>query len=164
MSAYFAALLTRAGDRWSGRNFDMESVDDLDGLVEVLRDATPDAGLGLFFLEEDDEYFAIVRVDADSTVDARIFISDGRAVGSFPLASLVMAEALPVGDDDDEEEEGARPEVEPIGDADVVADLGVPAETLLELSTEEGLLPADVITTICEKAGCADVLERVREE
>jgi hypothetical protein len=33
----------------------------------------------------------------------------------------------------------------------------------VHLCGEEGLLPADVITRICAKAGCADVLEEIRE-
>lgn len=165
MSVYFAAQLTRdAADRWSGHSVDMDNVDDVDAVLDMLRDATADGGLGLFFLEEDDEYFAIARVDSDPRSEPRVFISDSRAVRHFPLAALVMAEAVPATAVDDDEDEGTRPESDPAGDTDLVADLGTPAETLLELSVEEGLLPADVISAVCEKAGCADVLERVREE
>ena len=39
-----------------------------------------EGGTALFFLEENDEYLAIVRVDGDG--DPRTFISDGRAVGT----------------------------------------------------------------------------------
>ena len=34
---------------------------------------------------------------------------------------------------------------DPIGDADVLADLGTPADRLLKLCAEEGQLPADIL-------------------
>jgi putative tRNA adenosine deaminase-associated protein len=66
-------------------------------------------------------------------------------------------------DDDDDDDEGTRPVAEPVGDAELLADLGTPGSELVDLCAEEGLLPADVLTTVCERAGCADVLEELRE-
>ncbi len=62
-------------------------------------------------------------------------------------------------DEEDDEDEGTRPIAEPVGDAALLADLGTPADDLLALCAEEGLLPADVLTALCERAGCDDVLE-----
>jgi putative tRNA adenosine deaminase-associated protein len=64
---------------------------------------------------------------------------------------------------EDDEDEGTRPIAEPVGDASLLSDLGTPADRLLELCAEEGLLPGDVLTTLCENAGCDDVLEQLRE-
>jgi putative tRNA adenosine deaminase-associated protein len=159
---YFAAALAQSPDGWSGREIDMESVEDLDSLVETLRDLSAD-GTVLFFLEEDDEYLAIVRVDGDR--DPRTFISDDRAVGTSALAALVMEDVAPPeeAESDDDDDEGTRPDAEVAGDVEVVASFGVPGDRLVALCATEGMLPADIVTAICEKAGCADVLDEVRE-
>ncbi len=140
----------------------MENVEDLDALVETLRDVA-DGGTALFFLEEDDEYLAIVRVDGDA--DPRTFISDDRAVGTSAMAALVMEDLAPPeeADGDDDDDEGTRADAEVAGDTEIVAPFGVPGDTLVDLCATEGMLPADIITAICEKAGCAEALDELRE-
>lgn len=159
---YFAAALVQADDGWTAREVDMDTVEDLDTLVESLRDSA-DGGTALFFLEEDDEYLAIVRVDGDG--DPRTFISDDRAVGTSALAALVMEDVTPPeeADAEDDDEESTRPDAEVAGDADIVASLGTSAERLVELCQTEGMLPGDIVTAICEKAGCVDALDEIRE-
>ena len=159
---YFAAALVQSSDGWSAREVDMDTVEDLDSLVESLRDAA-DGGTALFFLEEDDEYLAIVRVDGDG--DPRTFISDDRAVGTSPLAALVMEDVTPPeeADADEDDDEGVRPDAEIAGDAEIVASFGVSADQLVGLCATEGMLPADIVTAVCEKAGCADALDELRE-
>ena len=158
MSQYFAALIHRSSDGWRGEEMLLDDIEDLDGLVDEVRDRAD--GLALVFLEEDDEYFAVVRIDGDR--DARTFISDVRAIDTFPLAARIMEDEVPIepaADDDD----SPPPVTIPAGDPTIVEDLGVSSAALIALCGEEGLLPADVITAICTKAGCADVLEEVRE-
>ena len=60
------------------------------------------------------------------------------------------------------EEESVRPEVEPAGQLDLLADLGVDEDQLVQLCGEKGMLPADVIFEICERIGCGPVLEELR--
>ena len=158
MATYFAAVLARTSRGWKGREIEMVGIEDLDALADQIRDVG-DGGTALFFLEEDDEYVAIVRVDGDG--DPRTFISDDRAVGTSALAELVMQDVV-VPEPVEDEEEGIKPAPEAVGDAEIVADLGVSADTLLELCAEEGYLPSDIMTAICEKAGCVDVLDEVR--
>ncbi len=163
--SYFAAALARTEQGWTGVELDLSEVEDLEQLADLLRDLTGEGdGPALLLLEEDDEHLAVVRVDggAGSLSEPRVFLSDRRAV----LASEVAAMLWEAGDDeadDDDEDEGTRPIAEPVGDTGVLADLGTSAESLLDLCAEEGLLPADVLTTLCENAGCDDVLERLRE-
>jgi putative tRNA adenosine deaminase-associated protein len=159
---YFAAALYQSPDGWSAREVDMDHVEDLDSLVETLRDLG-DGGTALFFLEEDDEYLAIVRVDGDG--DPRTFISDDRAVGTSALAALVMEDVKPPeeGEAEDDDDEGTRPDAEVAGDADIVASFGVGADALVDLCHTEGMLPADIVSAICEKAGCAEQLDELRE-
>jgi putative tRNA adenosine deaminase-associated protein len=159
---YFAAALVQSPSGWTAREIDMDAIEDLDSLVELLRDHA-DGGTAVFFLEEDDEYLAIVRVDGDN--DPRTFISDDRAIGTSARAALLMEDVVPPeeAEPDDEDDEGTRADAEVAGDADIVASFGVPAERLVELCSTEGMLPADIVTAICEKAGCGDVLDDVRE-
>lgn len=159
---YFAAALVQGPDGWTAREVEMDNVEDLDTLVESLRDSA-DGGTALFFLEEDDEYLAIVRVDGDG--DPRTFISDDRAVGTSALAALIMEDvtAPEEAEGDDDDEESTRPDAEIAGDADIVASYGISAERLLEICSTEGMLPGDIVTAICEKAGCVDVLDEIRE-
>lgn len=168
--AYFAAALARSDGAWVGSEFDLDETEDLDQVVDLLRELAGDDsdGPALLFVEEDDEWFGIVRVDGDN--DPRVFVSDSRVVEQSHVAGLLYEEAAaqPVleADDSDEgdedDEESMRPAAEPAGDAGLLADLGTSSGRLLELCAEEGQLPADVITAICERAGCLDELEQLR--
>lgn len=159
MSIYFAAVLAPTASGWVGRELDMKGIEDLDALADQMRE-TSDEGTVLFFLEEDEEYLAIVRVDGEG--DPRTFISDDRAVGTSALAELVMQDVAPPEPAEEDEEEGIKPEPEAVGDAEIVASFGISSDTLLELCAEEGYLPADIMTAICEKAGCVDLLDEIR--
>ena len=163
--SYFAAALARTSGGWTGSEFDLDDVEDLESLAEALRDLSGDEpGPALLLLEENDEHVAVVRVDGGtgSLEEPRVFLSDRRAVQSSEVAAMLWEEAeLDEAVDDDDE--GTRPVAEPVGDASLLADLGTPADDLLKLCATEGLLPADVLTALCERAGCADVLEELRE-
>jgi putative tRNA adenosine deaminase-associated protein len=168
---HFAAALSRRPSGWSGEELDLKEVEDLDGVVEEMRRYGDDAEIQLMFIEEDDEWFAIVRVDEDG--DPRVFLSDGRVMETSTLGALfgeAAAVAEPRDDDDDDDEddedddedEGGQTSGDPIGDPDVLADLGTPSAKLLALCAEEGQLPADIISTLCENAGCLEELDALR--
>lgn len=163
--SYFAAALARTEQGWTGVELDLTEVDDLEGLADLLRDLTGDGdGPALLLLDEDDEHLAVVRVDggAGSLSEPRVFLSDRRAILASDVAAMLWEDADGDADEDDEDE-GTRAIAEPVGDAGLLADLGTSERDLLDLCAEEGLLPADVLTTVCERAGCDDVLERLRE-
>ena len=162
--SYFAAALARSEQGWTGIELDLDEVDDLESLADLLRDLTGDGtGPALLLLEEDDEHLAIVRVDggAGSLAEPRVFLSDERAVLQSDVAAMLWEEGSAPSEDDDDE--GTRPVAQPVGEAGLLADLGTSADELLALCAEEGRLPADVLTEVCERAGCADVLEGLRE-
>jgi putative tRNA adenosine deaminase-associated protein len=165
--SYFAAALARTGESWTGVEVDLDELEDIEALTDLMRDLSGEgAGPALLMLEEDDEYVAIVRVDGGTggLGEPRVFLSDRRAVQGSDVAAMLWEEAEDEDDeDDDEDDEGTRPVAEPVGDAELLADLGTPAAQLVDLCAEEGLLPADVLTSVCERAGCADVLEELRE-
>jgi putative tRNA adenosine deaminase-associated protein len=170
--SYFAAALARSDDGWTAREMDLTGVEDLDALTDQLRDVITDAAAStvVLFVEEDDEYLAIVRLDAE--LEPRVFLSDVRVVDSSVIAAMLYEEAAAesledaVDEDDDEaddEEDGAlRAEADPAGDEDLLVDLGMPGKVLLDLCAEEGMLPADVITAVCESLGCAEQVEALR--
>ena len=164
--SYFAAALARTSGGWTGSELDLDEVEDLEALAEQLRDLSGDEpGPALLLFEENDEYVAIVRVDGGtgSLDEPRVFLSDRRAVQGSDVAALLWEEADLSEVAEDDEDEGTRPVAEPVGDTTVLADLGTPPAELLRLCASEGLLPADVLTAVCEKAGCADVLEALRD-
>ena len=67
------------------------------------------------------------------------------------------------GDGDDEDETpAADPDADPVGDADLLADLGISAARLLELCAHDGLLPSDVTAELCQIIGCGDEVEELR--
>jgi putative tRNA adenosine deaminase-associated protein len=162
--SHFAAALARIERGWTGTELDLGDIDDLEVLADGLRDLTGDGpGPALLLLEEDDEYVAVVRVDGGggSLDEPRVFLSDRRAVQGSDVAAMLWEQAVEEGGDD--EDEGTRPVADPVGDTTLLTDLGTPPDELLRLCAEEGLLPADVITELCERAGCGDVLEGLRE-
>jgi putative tRNA adenosine deaminase-associated protein len=161
---YFAAAVTCTEDGWVGAEVDLDEVEDLEALGDLLRDQLGDAeGPALLLFEEDDEHFALVRVDGGrrSLDEPRVFLSDRRAVQGSEVAAMLWELADPA-DADDDEDEGTKAVAEPVGEAGLLSDLGVSGSELLDLCAGR-LLPADVLTTLCERAGCAEVLEELRE-
>ena len=162
---YFAAALARTADGWTGKELDLHEVEDLESLADELRDLVEDEdGPALLLLEEDDEYVGVVRVDAGELDEPRVFLSDRRAVLGSDVAAMLWEDAEDESEgDEDEEDEGTRPVAEPVGDPALLSDLGTSPDVLLELCAEEGLLPADVLTGIAERAGFLDVLDSLRD-
>jgi putative tRNA adenosine deaminase-associated protein len=160
--------VARTSQGWVGDEVDLDDVKDLDGIADLLREIAGDDwdGPALLFVEEDDEWFGVVRLDPDG--EPRWFISDSRAVATSEIAPLLYEGAEPdepaEDGDEDEDGDGSRAPVGagPAGDEDLLADLGTPARRLLTLCVEEGKLPADVIATLCESAGCLESLEQLR--
>ncbi len=171
--SYFAVALARLGGRWAGDELDLDDVQDVDELADAAHEALSqyaDASAGpasptLVFCEEDDEWLGIARIDGDA--EPRLFLSDGRATDSSDLAETIFGDVGPPNDEDEDEDEDddrpALPPGDPVGDAELLVDLGTSAENLLALCAEEGMLPGDVIAALCENAGCLDEFERLRE-
>ena len=165
--SYFAAALARSAAGWSAQEVDLDEMEDLEAVAEHLRELTGDGeGPALLLLEEDDEYVAIVRVDGGvgSLDEPRVFLSDVRAVQASEVAAMLWEDSALADTVDDEDDEGTRPVAEPVGDTGLLTDLGTSPDDLLELCAEEGLLPADVLAAVGERAGFADALEQARGE
>lgn len=171
--SYFAVAAARGPRDWTVSELDLGRPTDLSDVEEVadlLRDVDADAAVSLLFVEVDDEYLAILRLDDGE--DLRVFGSDAAFVDESPLGAVLLGEEdrpdpieLPDSDDEYEQTEelsGNPDDIEPIGDPDLLTDLGVPGRKLVELCAGEGLLPSDVTTEICTVLGCGDAVEELR--
>lgn len=159
--AYVATALARAASKWRGREIDIEELEDLDTVVDALRDLANGPGPALLLVEENDEWFGILRLDGDA--DPKLFLSDARVLAESDIATALFADA-PVTQLEPDTEEGTAISAagDAVGDTDLLTDLGTSAAELLSLCAEEGLLPGDVLTTISERAGCLEPLEELR--
>jgi putative tRNA adenosine deaminase-associated protein len=171
----FAAAVARGKNGWTTSELELTGLADIDEVVDRLQDVEPDADLSLLFVEADDQYLVILRLD--ETEDLRIFGSDSAFAEESRLGALLLgdieAPALEIDDlaspsvagldDEDADEKPVDPDADPIGDADLLADLGISANRLLSLCALEGMLPSDVTAEIAQKLGCGDELEELRE-
>ena len=162
-----AVALSRVGTSWSAKDVDLEDPETLDDLIDQLDSVDADAGdqsLSIVFIEEDDEWLGVIRATAETLQDPRIFLSDGRVLVTSALAERLFGDALPVlaPVEDEDEDTAGRPDAQPVGDPELLADLGTPGDVLVELCAEEGALPSDVVATLCERAGCLDALDALR--
>jgi len=167
--SYFVAAAVRGSTGWSAKEVDLAGVADIEEVADRLRDVESDADVALLFVESDETYLAILRLDDGE--DLRIFGSDAVFAEESRLGTLLLGDIeapVPEIDEvvagtDDTIRPPADPDVEPVGDADLLADLGVPAGRLLALCAREGMLPADVTAEVCQAIGAGDAVEELRE-
>lgn len=171
--SYFAAAVVRDDSGWTAAEVSLRGVNDLDEVAERLRDVEPDADLSLLFVEADDAYLVVLRLDEGE--DLRVFGSDSAYAEESRLGSVLVGdlkapdlddvgESRRTGGDATEESDqpAVDPEADPVGDADLLADLGISAQRLIALCTREGMLPADVTAEVCQVLGCGDEVEELR--
>jgi putative tRNA adenosine deaminase-associated protein len=179
--SYFAAAAVRDSDGWSASEVSLTDAADLEDVADRLREVQPAADISLLFVESDDVYLVIMRLDQGE--DLRVFGSDAAFADDSRLGALLLGDlgasaeltvadltadvAGEAGAEGASEEEpppvAAVADADPAGDVDLLADLGVPGFRLLELCTQEGMLPADITAEICQTIGCGDEVEELRE-
>jgi|SRR5690606_13460621 len=153
----FSAAFVKTGEGWVGAGVDLTDAEIADDLGDAVQEALGLGGdeLALLCVEVDDEWFGIVRYEDD--LDPRVFVSDAHAAQGDPIGEILL-ELAGVSDVSEAPDLGIRP----VGDLELLADLSLTAEELLELSMEEGVLPADILSLIAERLGFADELDRLR--
>ncbi|MFC6015598.1 tRNA adenosine deaminase-associated protein [Plantactinospora solaniradicis] len=176
--SYFAAAVARGASGWTAAEVDLSGAADIDEVADLLRDVDQDAEVSLLFVESDDVYLAIMRLDEGE--DLRIFGSDSAFAEESRLGALLVgdikAPALEIDDvvepvepaagssgGDDDNDPVVDPDADPVGDADLLADLGISAHRLLAICSHEGMLPADVTAQVCQVIGCGNEVEELRE-
>ena len=178
---YFAALLARTEDGWEASDTELDDVETLSDLADLAREATADEDTVLVLIEQEDAWFGVVRVDGEE--DPRIYVSDAAAAARSSYGEILLTDELlgrePGGDradlaldldldgtEDGEADNGGDAEDDgtgaeavphgPVGDAEVLDDLGVGEKELRSLDAVEAL------TAIAEALGASEVLETVR--
>ncbi len=177
---YFAALLARTEDGWEASDTELDDVETLSDLADLAREASPDEDTVLVLIEQEDAWFGVVRVDGED--DPRIYVSDAAAAQRSAYGELLLTDELlgrePGADDvpdldsldldgtedgeseDDDDEEGAAATDavphSPVGDSEILDDLGISEKELRALDAD------DALNTIAEALGASEVLETVR--
>jgi putative tRNA adenosine deaminase-associated protein len=181
VTVYFAALLARTEDGWEASDTELDDVETLSDLADLAREASPDEDTVLVLIEQEDGWFGVVRVDGEE--DPRIYVSDAAAAARSSYGEILLTDELlgrepgdeepdldaldldgtEDGEPDDEAADDSAPAAGsadavphgPVGDAQVLEDLGV-SEKELRSMTE------DAVNEIAEALGASEVLETVR--
>ncbi|HEY7224314.1 MAG TPA: tRNA adenosine deaminase-associated protein [Micromonosporaceae bacterium] len=175
--SHFAAAVVRSEGQWSASELSLTDAADVQDVADRLRDADPSADVALLFVESDDAYLTILRLDEGE--DLRVFSSDAAFADESRVGALLLGESpqtsveidaeltAPPTPDAEPAKGAADPGdpglVEPAGDPALLADLGVPATHLLALCANEDLLPSDVTAEVCMAIGAGDDVEELRE-
>ena len=180
--AYFAALLARTEDGWDVSETELDDVETLADLADLAREAAADEETVLVFIEQEDVWFAVVRVDGEE--DPRIFVSDASSASRSAYGEIILTDELlgrgsdedldalvaeldeDAEEEDEDDEDAAVENVDgvpngPVGDAGLLIEFGVGAKELMDMSVE-GAVPGDALTEIADALGCGEVLEAVR--
>jgi putative tRNA adenosine deaminase-associated protein len=172
--SYFAAAAVRGSAGWTAAEVNLNGAADIEEVADRLRDIDLEAEISLLFVEADDVYLVVLRLDEGE--DLRVFGSDSAFAEESRLGALLVGdikapaleidevvESVTAGADDEPDKPAADPDADPVGDADLLTDLGISAHRLLELCAHEGMLPADVTAEVCRTLGCGDEVEELRE-
>lgn len=150
---YFAVAAVRSGTQWTAHEIDFDGVDDLDDVADRLRDVADDAAISLAFVEADDEYLTVLRLDDGE--DLRLFSSDAEFADSSKLGGILLADVT--------DGEPVEMDADPVGEADLLTDVGISAQNLLALCAKDGILPSDITAEVAARLGIEDEIEELRE-
>jgi putative tRNA adenosine deaminase-associated protein len=183
---YFAALLARTEDGWEASDTELDDVETLSDLTDLAREASVDEDTVLVFIEQEDAWFGILRVEGEE--DPRIYVSDAASAARSSYGEILIDELLGGDGDDpaddldtldlDGTEDGEPDDTDEEFEANQETD-GIPApggepvpagavgdrEILSDLGLSETdllALETDAMAEIAEALGAAEVLETVR--
>ncbi|MFF5262590.1 hypothetical protein ACFY4C_26955 [Actinomadura viridis] len=144
--SYFAAVFARTPQGWVGTEAMLAEAESVDDVADLMREAAVESygDPVLLLIEQDDDWFAAVRLDADG--EPRAYLSAVREEGLGGLFAALVGEV---------------PEGDPAGDTDVLDDLGVDGKRLADLG--ERSLPGDALLEIAEAAGFGEEFDRLRD-
>lgn len=143
---YFAAVLAQTPEGWVGAEADLAEADHIDDVADLMREAAVESygDPVVLLIEQDDDWFAVVRLDGQD--EPRAYVS---AVREDELGSLFQQLV------------GEIPEGDPGGDPALLEDLGLDAERLSALG--ERSLPGDALLAVAERAGFGEEFDRLRD-
>lgn len=147
------AAAWREDGLWNAAALPVHAADSMENLVHALRQFPGEGGV-LGFVAANDEFFMIIRVRGD---DVGVVVSDAMSVIDWSI----VEEALDWADVPWSEAELA--EFEPLGDADLCSDLGLPADELQLLCGDEDSYPDEQLRKVVERLGFAKVFARAAD-
>ncbi|NED92021.1 hypothetical protein G3I76_69650 [Streptomyces sp. SID11233] len=89
---YFAALLARTEDGWEASDTDLDDVETLSDLTDLAREASVDEDTVLVFIEQEDAWFGVIRVDGEE--DPRIYVSNASAATRSSYGEILLTDEL----------------------------------------------------------------------
>lgn len=92
VTVYFAALLARTEDGWEASDTELDDVETLSNLTDLAREASVDEDTVLVFIEQEDAWFGVIRVDGEE--DPRIYISDASAAARSSYGEILLTDEL----------------------------------------------------------------------
>ncbi|MFD1858429.1 hypothetical protein EHW97_04735 [Aeromicrobium camelliae] len=146
----FVVAAYRDDGDWSVMELPPSLGEDFAGLSESLRRFPSEVGV-LGMVSVKDDFFVIVR---RSGTQVRVLLSDNTAALDYPLAADV-AEVLDAPDPEDDDT------VEPIGDLDILSDLGLASVELSLLCEDDDLYPDEVLLDIAQRLGFREQMETI---
>ncbi|WP_060878744.1 tRNA adenosine deaminase-associated protein [Streptomyces scabiei] len=173
---YFAALLARTEDGWEASDTELDDVETLSDLADLAREASPGDDTVLVLIEQEDAWFGVVRIDGED--DPRIYVADAAAAARSSYGEILLTDELlgrepgddaadlesldldgtedGESDDDDDDTSAEAVPHSPVGDTEILDDLGVGEKELRALDAD------DALGSIAEALGASEVLETVR--
>jgi putative tRNA adenosine deaminase-associated protein len=147
----FAVAAFRDGVQWRVEPLPPAVLGDLGVLLSALRSQPPEGGPFVIALVED-EFFVIARQEGRRIM---LLLSDLTAAVEFPLAEQAMAR---LGEDPPADDE--LDEVWPVGDLELLTDLGLAEEEMEDILDDMDLLPDEMLETIVDRIGIGEAYHR----
>lgn len=147
----FAVVVYREEDVWEAEVLPTALTENLDGLIQALRQQ-PGIGGAIGLAAVGDDFFVALRVLGNQV---SVFLSDVTASVDWPLARQVLDHlGIPIPEDEDLDQ------VLPVGDMSIFADLGVDEMEIGALSGDLDLFPDEVLASLARRIGFGHALER----
>ncbi|TDB80912.1 hypothetical protein E1264_33445 [Actinomadura sp. KC216] len=144
--SYFAAVFAQTPQGWVGAEALIAEAEHVDDIADLMREAAVESygDPVVLLVEQDDDWFAVVRLDGED--EPRAFVSTVREDGLGSLFQQLVGE-VPDGDAG--------------GDPALLEDLGLDPKQLGDLG--ERAIPGDALLTIAEQAGFGEEFDRLRD-
>ncbi len=146
----FAVAAYRDEGVWQVVELNPRIGEDVDDLSEALTRFPSEVGV-LGMVSMNDDFFVILRRSGEKV---RALLSDVTAVTDWPLASGV-ADLLDLPDPDDPDDP------QPVGDLEILSDLGMASLELSVLCDDDDLFPEDILRDVADRLGFGDKLDAI---
>ncbi|TDC42261.1 hypothetical protein E1281_36385 [Actinomadura sp. KC345] len=145
MSA-FAAVFAQTPHGWVGAEAILAEAEHVDDIADLMREAAVESygDPVVLLIEQDDDWFAVVRLDGEG--EPRAYVSTVREDGLGSLFQQLVGEV---------------PDGDPGGDPALLEDFGLDSTKLGDLG--ESALPGDALLAVAEHAGFGEEFDRLRD-